>query len=141
MILDRFIEPAVQRRLRAERVLVEQPRRARAVFIRGVVAFAVVFGSFVVMQWTDPGPLHALCSVIVGGWLGWNATALFARALAYRSGWSDGREVMIASMSEAMRRGLTMNDWLIGEMERDAAVYGFNPYAEPPEEERGGDGS
>jgi hypothetical protein len=43
--------------------------------------------------------------------------------LAYRVGWLSGRTALFESMSEAMRRKMTMPEWLEAEFERDGMEF------------------
>jgi hypothetical protein len=48
--------------------------------------------------------------------------ALRMERLAYVAGYLRGRSAMIAAFGEAYERGLTLEEWLTAESERDAAV-------------------
>lgn len=125
------MDRVVRWRLRNERRLVEDPVGARRFAILSMLVFLGVFGCFVIVQWADPGPLVALCSAIIGGYLGWNALGTYGRAMAYRSGWLDGRTRMVSGLIEAMNRGMTLNDWLIAERDLQDHVLGLRDDDDP----------
>lgn len=63
-------------------------------------------------------PAHGITFICVGVLF----TAMpFVRKAAWNAGWFSGRGQMVASLDEGLRRGLTLNEWLISEAERDYA--------------------
>lgn len=46
-----------------------------------------------------------------------------SRAIAYRAGWLEGRRAMFLAWREAEHRGMTPEDLLVAEFERDVQVY------------------
>lgn len=63
------------------------------------------------------------------------SSATLGRARAYRSGWLEGRSAMVGALSEAMRRGLTPEEWLRSQLEADLALLGLPAHlSEPPED-------
>jgi len=73
------------------------------------------------------GALAGMCAAR-GQWLFAAAFAVWAVTLHsmvrlvtihYWQGWMEGRLAMLASMKEAQQRGMTPQQWLMGEFERD----------------------
>lgn len=119
------VEAVTAQALRDEQAHVHNPRRARTVFRLGVASLVLVLTCAAFRIWGDPGtPWDAVTSVILGGYAGAAALGRTRRGLAYRSGWIDGRMGMLASLIEARDRGMTMPEWVAGEMERDAHLLG-----------------
>jgi hypothetical protein len=118
-----------------DKTLVTDPPRGRSLFLRSGLVLLVVFAATAVELWTG-GWVQSLAHVTVAGWVGWTAFYGYRRAQLYKDGWLDGRGQMITAMSEAMGRGLTLDDWLAGEWERDCAVMGIRPVPIAPEEDQ-----
>lgn len=55
-----------------------------------------------------------------------NGFAATKRAHAYRTGWVEARNGMIASLAEAFRRGMSGEEWAEAEQARTLAVYGVS---------------
>lgn len=72
-------------------------------------------------RWVD----HS--GALVGAFVGMGLFGGVRRALAYKTGWLDGRFAMMAAMDEAARRDMSGGDWLRGELARQYAVMGFPP--------------
>jgi hypothetical protein len=108
---------------RIERTLVDG-RTQRPLWVRGVVVFVVLF---LANQLVSPAlPKYALMlalSVMVG----LVPLHCWQRAASYRSGWLDGRRAMVVAMGEASQRGMSLNDWLDAELERDMRILGIKP--------------
>jgi len=103
---------------------VKDPRRARRLVIRDVV-LAIIAMCALVGDDTFPDPWGTICALTVGGFLGMGLLPGVRRAVAYRSGWLDGRAQMVAALDESVRRGMTPGEWLRGELARDYAVMGI----------------
>lgn len=73
------------------------------------------------------GALDLGAALLVGAFAGMGALAGTRRAISYRTGWLKGRARMVDALREAMQRGLTMEDWLHGELARDFATMGVVP--------------
>lgn len=125
-LLDRYVDRA----MRDEEVLVNEPSRARTVLVWGVLGFAAVLAATTVRLWAGPGPLNALGAVVLGAYAGLGAIGRYRRAASFRNGWLAGRARMLASIDEALRRGLTMDDWVRGEVERDAHLFTVHPLSD-----------
>ena len=124
---------------RTDRMMVRQDRgHWWRVVVGELGLFVITLAALLGIQLLDPGPLTVICSVLVGLQVGRVGIMSARRALAYRSGWLDGRAQMIASMGEAWRRGIDLPEWLQGEVERDLATLGLDPkdVPLPPEDGR-----
>lgn len=120
-LLDRY----VVRSLNNERALVEDLRRARRVFYGCLVLFFVAFAAIGVRLWWGPGsPADWVGGIVLGALSAWGALTGVVRMHAYRSGWLDGRHQMVRALSEGLDRGMTPEEWLQGEFERDLYVLG-----------------
>lgn len=66
-----------------------------------------------------PEPWQSAAWVLLAGVIGivFPGAAL-DRQLAYGSGWHRGRRVAFDALAECARRGMTIDDWIDGEMER-----------------------
>jgi hypothetical protein len=109
-------------------MLVQEPDRRYAlrVLLLDLALFVAAVGSWVALPVLD-GWWKVLAGVVVGFQLGRAGITSWRRAAAYRAGWLRGRQQMIASMTEAHNRGMTVTDWLGSELARDYAVLGITP--------------
>lgn len=115
-----------RRMKRTDRMMVSLDRGHYWRIVVGELAlFVVTLAAMLGVQLLDPGPLTVACSILVGLQVGRVGLLSARRALAYRSGWMDGRAAMVQSMAEAMRRRMDLNEWLAGEAERDMATLGI----------------
>jgi hypothetical protein len=122
-MFDKATDKAADYVRRVERAGVENPRLIRRFVIVGAVWWGVAFACLFLVQ-LDHAPLvlSAVTGPLLGCYIGLSALKRTTRALAYRSGWLDGRTAMVSALSEAMRREWPIEDWLRGELERDMAV-------------------
>ena len=121
--LDRMFERIGERALRLEQAYVDDDAKAlRALLLSGLTRLALCVALWVawwfseVPMWTTllaPGAGAASAVFVMGMW---------TRALAYRRGWLEGRMRMVAALAEAQRRGLDLDDWLEGELDRNRRV-------------------
>jgi len=105
---------------------VKDPRRARRLVIRDVV-LAIIAMCALAGDDTFPAPWGTICGLAVGGFLGMGLLPGVRRAMSYRTGWLDGRSAFVTARNEAIHRGMSEVQWLVGEMERDFAVMGLSP--------------
>jgi hypothetical protein len=116
---------SVDRAHRTERSWVAgEARRLRWIALGELLLFALTVAALVALQALDPGPLAVACSILVGIQVGRAGIVSMRRAMAYRSGWLDGRSAFVHAMAEAQRRGMAPGDWLSAELARDYAVLG-----------------
>lgn len=121
--LDRLVTRNAEYEMRLTKIYINEPHRIRGLFWRGMVGF--VWGIVLIMGMNfvpRESFWFTFCSVCVGWLLGRGAMRQFARARAYRDGWLAGRMQMIISMKESHERGMSPDEWLEGEMERDMSV-------------------
>lgn len=59
---------------------------------------------------------------LAGCYVCWAALAWTRAARAYRDGWAEGRRAFVLSMGEAQARGLTGEEWVTAELERDMTM-------------------
>jgi hypothetical protein len=130
--MNRLTTWLVHRSERVDRMLVA--RNARL-----IVRVLVTDLSLLILAWAGlllfrhgPGPLAIIATLAIALELGRVGIVGLRRAEAYRSGWLDGRSAMLSSLAEAHRRGLTVQEWVQGEMERQMSVLGITP-PPPPE--------
>ena len=121
-LADRLVGRSVLREKRDTEVFIEEPGRARRVFLKGVARLVLSWGALVVMIWAPPGLVSTLAGGVVGAFVGPVALSGMKRAGAYRDGWLRGRTDMVAAMVEAERRGLTPAEWLAAEHEKTVSV-------------------
>lgn len=121
--LDRLMYRLYLRQKRNEQVGVTEPERLRHLWRYDTAIFLLLLVMLVVGMLV-PGRtlLEEVASVTVGGIVGLNLFRTLSRARAYQRGWLDGRKLMVASMTEAMRRDMVIEDWLQCELERDFHV-------------------
>lgn len=105
-----------------DRTLVHDPRGGRRLGVGAFVSCLVGFASICALIWADPGWLTTVAGAVLGGLVGRAGLARLRRAMSYRSGWLAGRQVMVSALSEALRRGMDVEDWLHGELERDVKM-------------------
>lgn len=111
---------------KAQRAFVHDRRAARRVVFVNLVMAVALFAC--IFFWTLlPGVLGVIATTVVALFAGLGAFWLVQHAAAYRSGWLNGRYEMTVSLNEAMRRGMRLEDWLLGEVEKDAIVLGAHP--------------
>lgn len=124
------------RHIAKERALVADPQGARRLLVRDLLLAALGLGALVGEDFL-PSPWDVVAGFVVALMLGFCLMAGFRRALTYKSGWLDGRSAMIHAMVEAMDRGMTLDEWLDGEMTRDFAIMGVSPPSWGQEEGHG----
>lgn len=120
--LDRFFHWLYLREKRSEQTGVVEPERLRHLFRYDMAIFALLVTTVILRSALSPGLLDTTAGVVGGAIVGMHLLRTTRRARAYQRGWLDGRKQMIASMEEAMRRDINMQDWLHGEIERDLWV-------------------
>lgn len=123
------------RTLRNERALVEDPARARRVWLSSAALFLLALAAILTRLWWAPGSSWDLAAgLVLGSLAGWGALCGFVRMAAYRSGWLDGRHQMIRALAEGLDRGMAPEEWLQSEYERDLYVLGVGPATLPEED-------
>lgn len=131
-IRERFDALMLRKTWLSNDMYVRQPHRARPLVLLILVAMmGLGWGATVIITVMDPGPLRACASGVIGVYIALASMSVFKRMNAYRFGWFDGRSQMIRSLVETQKRGLSMDDWLRGEAERDAAIFGLPPLPPP----------
>jgi hypothetical protein len=107
-----------------EQISVAEPHHIRWL----VMVDAALLGSLLILVgigWsTDHNGVDAVIAVLILGifMAFWYALRSTCHSRAYRNGYLDGRQMMIASMTEAMMRGMTPEEWVRTEVERDQKV-------------------
>jgi hypothetical protein len=135
--MRRLAEALARRAATRESVLVSHPDRMRAEVIRAGAVLVVLAGAASAPLWTSPGSWGDVLAGLVLAVLAGGSVVSWLRAkMAYRAGWLDGRAQMVAALSETMRRGYSLEEWLEAELERDFRVIGARA-----DEEDNGDGS
>lgn len=115
--LDRFVTRSLEREAR----LVSHPGSWD--HVRGVLAaLGVLVASYAAIF--AGGGFQVLGQLGVALVAGWGVSSGLRRQGAYRNGWLAGRQQMVHALAEAQRRGLSPQDWLMSELERDSAVLG-----------------
>ncbi len=86
------------------------------------------------LVWLNPATAPGLfcLAVVLGAQPGFRRSAM-------RSGWLLGRSALLQSQREARNRGLTEEQWLTAEFERDIAVMRGAPILLPEQVEDDGD--
>jgi hypothetical protein len=114
---------SVDRQRRRDRTLVAEPGRERRLMVQAALTFVAALTCFNIVVWAPLESPWGMVRVVGATGLGWVIGMVpmrhLGRAMSYRSGWLDGRSAMVSSLSEALRRGLTLEDWVHGEAERD----------------------
>lgn len=117
---------SLDRAHRTERSYVTQEtERLRWITVGELLLFGLTVASVWIIQATGPSWITVLCGVLVGLQVGRAGLVSTRRAMAYRSGWLDGRTAFVSAMGEAQRRGMRPQDWLAAELARDYAVLGL----------------
>jgi hypothetical protein len=117
---------SIDRAHRTERSYVTgETRRLWWISVGELALFVVTILALVAVQGLAPGWTTLACSLLVGLQVGRLGLISTRRAMAYRSGWLDGRTAFVAAMSEAQRRRMSPGDWLAAELARDYAVLGI----------------
>lgn len=111
-----------------EEAFVQRKRRSTAVvWGLSVVMLLLAFGSFFTLYsvWASLPILQQVLFTVVT-WLAMSGALTWsARALAYKHGWLTGRNEMVLALREASHRGISIEDWLESEMERQIFVMGI----------------
>jgi hypothetical protein len=124
--LDRWFTNAAKRAISDEKAYVANPRRLRGLLRWDIGTFIVVIAMVILRSWTHSGTFLDLAAMwVIMFVLGSCLLRRLTRARAYRNGWLDGRMQMVSSMAEAMNRGLTLEQWMDCELERDAEVMKY----------------
>lgn len=136
-MIDKLATKLAQRTTQNERALIESHERARRLMLRESALFVLALVAVFFRPISD-GPLWLWipASLLVGCLVGWGALSGTRRAFAFRNGWLDGRAQMIGALSEAMKRGLTLDEWIRSELARDSAALGITIEL-PDDDERG----
>lgn len=121
--MNRLVEALARRSQTRERVLVTDPsRQTREVARAGAVLVLLAVAASGPL-WAPPGSWgDVLSGLLLAVLAGGSVVAALRTKMAYRNGWLEGRGQMVNALAEAMRRGLTPEEWLEGELERDYAV-------------------
>lgn len=123
--LDVKLDAFTMRLIPDDTVLVKEPHNRRH-YTRALVGLVVCFIVWGYYAFSDSdGILRVLAGIAVGWMVGRGVLSLLLRRMSYRSGWLDGRMQMVRSLNEAMRRDMTLDEWLRGEYARDNAVLGL----------------
>jgi hypothetical protein len=123
-LLDRIIA----RSMRRDRILVAHPASMRRVAGGVAALLALVMLASSRPLWAEPGSWpDVLAGLLLAVLAGWAVAASLRVKLAYKHGWLEGRRAMIHALSEAQRRGLPPDAWLLSELERDYVVLGLDP--------------
>jgi len=83
-----------------------------------------LIGLALIMLFTWTTDVGSIWTVGLGLVVGTFPMQNLARAQSYRSGWLEGRRAAFSAHREAERRGLSTDDWIAGEYERDLNVFG-----------------
>lgn len=118
---------SIDRARRTERSWVTgETRRLHLIAVGELLLFAVTIGAMLLWEMAPPSWLTVACGLLVGVQVGRAGIVSVRRAMAYRSGWLDGRSAFVHAMAEAQRRGMSSSDWLSAELARDYAVLGID---------------
>lgn len=117
------MDKLVDRALANESSYVTDPPRAHRLIRRDAVLAVVGLGALVGEDML-PEPWRTVAGLLVGAFVAFGLFSATRRAVSYRSGWLSGRSAMIGSMSEAMGRDMSLEEWLHAELARDAVVMG-----------------
>jgi hypothetical protein len=109
---------------RLEQVSVAEPENLRRLFLIDVGLFGSLLVTLAIGWSTDNNVVDAITgtSLLVIIMVAWWFLRSTVRSRAYRNGYLDGRAQMIASITEAMMRGMTPEEWVRLEVERDEKV-------------------
>jgi hypothetical protein len=118
--LDRMLQPLTRLQRNDEVALVDNPDRMRWIVLRGMVNFVASVAALAVYQHTD---FKLVAATFLGLQIGRIAFVTVRRPVAYRNGWIDGRRTMMSSLGESQRRGMPLDDWMLGEAERDLSIF------------------
>lgn len=133
----RPLDTLAQLTLRDEAAYVDDHPRARRIVMRAggwllLVIIALTVQAFWPMSWWA-----AAAGVPIAIFAATGTLARVSRAQSYRSGWLKGRMQMVLALNEAMRRGMSFEDWLTSELARDEAALGYSlTDAQPQSEEQ-----
>lgn len=109
-------------------LVVASPHRARWLRWRLLGWWVVLLaGALWMTQHLTGGLPSWLIGVGMGAASARAAMATHARAVAYRSGWLEGRTAMVAALAEAHRRDMHPREWLQAQLEADLALLGIDP--------------
>lgn len=123
-MIDRVADRLTDRSLRDERAYVEDPPRVRRLVARSMLFGGLAMVSLAGVTLLEAGLWATACGMFLGGFVGSSIIRTVQRAGAYRNGWLRGRSAMIASLQEASRRGMSLEEWATGELERDLEMMG-----------------
>lgn len=133
--IDSLLDPLVDRKQRTDRSLVERgPEASRGLLLRGLARAAA--GLVAVWLLDSDGLLETIAYAVVGGIVGATALQSHGRALAYRSGYIDGRKRFVDQMEHHQQQGNTPRQWLETELLHDLVnVWGARIEIRDPEED------
>jgi len=91
-----------------------------------VLGSALGFASIAVLAAApDDSPWRTVAAAFLGLQIAATCTGISRRLRVYRSGWLQGRAQMVASLAEASRRGMTLQEWAVSQAEKDARTMGL----------------
>lgn len=116
----------VDRSIASQRSAVDEPHLFRRVLLRvGVLFLVVLFCALIRLWWAPGSQWDVVTGAVLGALAALGALHGLSRAMAYRDGWLRGRAAMVAALGEARERGMSLDDWLAGELERDLGRFAF----------------
>lgn len=114
----RWTRWSLDRTERADSALLEG--RNRELSLWTTARFVVALAALQLTVWPPKDSVwYMLGVVLLGGMLGQWAAIRLSRATARQIGYLDGRRQMWASLHESWERGLSYDEWVEGELERD----------------------
>lgn len=108
-----------------ERAGVANPRRLGWLSFLDVLAWLVAFAIAWLCVFHTPQHSYVWATLVVGAAFPVAAYLLLRRrrrARAYSRGWLDGRAQLFGSIEEALRRDMSLAEWMRTEVERDEKV-------------------
>jgi hypothetical protein len=114
------------RRLRLDRVAVENPRRyafmQAGVSVKLAVLLLAFLGFILPEAHGEPFWLRVIIAIVCAAVLYTTAHAKKDAADSYFDGYLDGRRQIVIGLHEAQKRGMDLDEWLQAEAERQGAL-------------------
>jgi len=119
--IDRLMSWHIERRWAVEEARINGDHRLarRTVLLTGA-KFLLVIGLLLALDWTDEGTIgRSMAMWGTGAVLGFWVMGTMLRQQAFGRGWRKGRRTAFEALREAQRRGHSIEDWYLAELERD----------------------
>jgi hypothetical protein len=120
-VINAIFDRMTENRTRNTRSLVSEPGRFRRVIVFAMAGMVITIAA-AFLGILNAGPVGNVSVAVLIFLSLHGAYSGVHQAVSYRQGWLEGRQAMAASYREAHLRGMSVEDWVEGELERDTSL-------------------